>query len=135
MNTLLFQVLNNKFTIEGYALKVGIEFLTLILPLLVAIVFADYVMVIDLSIIALTAILHFSLPSVKLSKQADSNDSKKEESSKEVKVKPRVIKPYLTNYRSNLMLLTCICILAVDFNIFPKYLQKVETYGTSLVIK
>ncbi|KAJ1799549.1 Glucosaminyl phosphatidylinositol (GlcN-PI) nositol acylation protein [Coemansia sp. RSA 2399] len=42
-------------------------------------------------------------------------------------------KPYLSIYRAEMMLLTCFCILAVDFELFPLEYAKVETFGTSIM--
>ncbi len=41
--------------------------------------------------------------------------------------------PALTTYRAHMLLLTFICILAVDFPVFPRQLAKCETFGVSLV--
>ncbi|KAN0012314.1 hypothetical protein ACTFIU_007612 [Dictyostelium citrinum] len=42
-------------------------------------------------------------------------------------------KGFLEEYRAFVMLATCICILAVDFQVFPRRLGKTETYGISLM--
>jgi len=41
--------------------------------------------------------------------------------------------PALTTYRAHMLLLTSLCIIAVDFQVFPRSLAKCETYGVSIM--
>lgn len=42
-------------------------------------------------------------------------------------------RPYLTNFRAMMNLITAICILAVDFKVFPRRFAKTETFGYGLM--
>ena len=44
---------------------------------------------------------------------------------------PRVA--YITNYRASMLLITTICILAVDFPVFPRRLAKTENFGFGML--
>lgn len=60
--------------------------------------------------------------------------SLKQEPLKKVDTKS-TYRPFLTIYRAGLMLMTCMDILAVDFQFYPRRFAKVETFGISLVYK
>ncbi|KAK7386649.1 hypothetical protein VNO78_26983 [Psophocarpus tetragonolobus] len=46
---------------------------------------------------------------------------------------PNSLRTYITSYRVIVMIIACLCILAVDFRIFPRRYAKTETYGASLM--
>lgn len=41
--------------------------------------------------------------------------------------------PFLSVYRAHMMIMTVLCIIAVDFPVFPRVLGKCENFGTSLM--
>lgn len=96
------------------------QFALFALPVLSATTIAsDYAVHISLAMMSIALLILWT------HRQQTSSDEKEE--------KEDGYKPYLVVYRAGTMILTCIAILAVDFQFFPRRFAKVETFGTSLV--
>lgn len=120
--------------------------LTLVLPLLLTItLYAGSPGTLNTMLLIPTAFLlliprreaGMPLPSTLRSRPSSSplrNSSQSPESIQEPSSKALIPQlPALTTYRAHMLLLTFLCILAVDFPVFPRMLAKCETYGASLV--
>lgn len=82
-------------------------------------------------VIILPILLLFLINSTYLT-STEPKKKKKQQSGKHVEeLLPR--KSFLTAYRSHMLIITNLAILAVDFKIFPRRFAKVETWGTSLM--
>ncbi|KAI8375141.1 GWT1-domain-containing protein [Blakeslea trispora] len=98
------------------------QFVIYVLPLLANMtIFSDYATLVTVGIA--TAAIMLSMVSAV--------DVRKEE--KESSQETSQFLSYLTIYRAGAMISTCIAILAVDFQFFPRRFAKVETFGTSLM--
>ncbi|KAK3029901.1 hypothetical protein RJ639_038524 [Escallonia herrerae] len=104
---------------RAYMVAVAVDFLSIFLPLiLVSTVLAEWTYV---SAICLVLLLLFSAA------------FKRERSSRYREDGVLSVRTYISFYRVAMMLVTCLCILAVDFSIFPRRYAKTETYGVSLM--
>ncbi|EPS97371.1 hypothetical protein FOMPIDRAFT_1128736 [Fomitopsis schrenkii] len=124
----------------------ALEMFALVLPLLLSItLYAEYPWTLNIMLLVPTALLlviprreagmplpstlHSRPSSSPLRKTSKSPENKQEQPSNALSSRL----PALTTYRAHMLLLTFLCILAVDFPVFPRMLAKCETYGASLM--
>ncbi|CAG8467513.1 14536_t:CDS:2 [Acaulospora colombiana] len=133
------------------------EYMLIILPsLLSCTLLAEYAFYLNLLLLILTGLVikNSSIPEDQIPKRKkkkwdkDSDDESENLEEFLVKEKPGDAidsegseisstnigkKPFLSVYRSSMIILTCIAILAVDFPVFPRRFAKVENFGTSMM--
>ncbi|KAK0391993.1 hypothetical protein NLU13_1491 [Sarocladium strictum] len=109
-----------------------VDFLLNVAPLLLATtLYADQPILLSLLLLA-PAVLVYVLPPSASSRRRVARKPKPSGSAGQ-RPDALSVKPFLTTYRANMMLITCVAILAVDFRLFPRRFAKVETWGTSLM--
>ncbi|KAI9682325.1 MAG: Glucosaminyl phosphatidylinositol (GlcN-PI) nositol acylation protein [Caeruleum heppii] len=109
--------------------------------LLVTTLYASAPLLLSILLLSPAALLYLLPPSLSLQKKpqvppprtvsAVGPDSHGSGTAPEYDQLPR--KPFITNYRGGMMVITCLAILAVDFRVFPRRFAKVENWGTSLM--
>ena len=101
------------------------DFLFLVLPGLSSVTFLSESKTIIIVILSLAAF------SIMISKQVNSKNSTSSVSILGQELDKNL--DFISNFRAYALICTSICILAVDFKVFPRRFCKAETYGTGLM--
>ncbi|XP_061343865.1 uncharacterized protein At4g17910 [Gastrolobium bilobum] len=105
---------------KAYLATLSLDFLVIIVPMLLFFtVLADWTYILA-SLFTIVTLLYIA------AKRSGG-------SSLSFEGEPNSLRAYVTSYRVVVMIITFLCILAVDFRIFPRRYAKTETYGTSLM--
>lgn len=124
----IMKMQQNKGTMRhwsSYLWNLMLDFMLVVIPTLSAVtILADKVYLLTAVILCGVALVFLM---VRKQSEAPSGplDDKKQAKSSHLQ--------YISSYRFVVMLVTCLSILAVDFNIFPRRYAKTETYGTGLM--
>ncbi|KAK1777959.1 GPI-anchored wall transfer protein 1 [Copromyces sp. CBS 386.78] len=118
------------YTPLGYA----VDFLLNVGALLLSVtLYSSAPLLLNLALLTVAAFVYIVPAHTRRKKPLVPPNAQSKKSSSEQPLGVLSTKPFLTNYRGNMLIVTCICILAVDFRLFPRRFAKVETWGTSLM--
>ncbi|CAL0313024.1 unnamed protein product [Lupinus luteus] len=106
--------------LKAYLATLSLDYLVIVVPMLLF-----FTVLADWSYITACLLLILTLLYIAAKRSGDSSLSFEGE--------PNSLRSYIMSYRIIVMIITFLCILAVDFKIFPRRYAKTETYGTSLM--
>ncbi|GJN88213.1 hypothetical protein Rhopal_001178-T1 [Rhodotorula paludigena] len=112
-----------------------VEALVLLVPLLLALtVFSAHPLILNAFIAVVTFLWARSAPVRSMSPPLSPTIDKKKHTRQPSQIDVRPFsRPFVSSYRAIMMVMTVLCILAVDFPVFPREFAKAETWGTSLM--
>ncbi|MCJ1281057.1 Glucosaminyl phosphatidylinositol (GlcN-PI) nositol acylation protein [Xylographa opegraphella] len=133
---LLWSVLQSR---QGFFSSYGglafvVDFLLNVVAILLATtLYSEAPLVLNVLLLAPAVVLYASQSARSPQSRAVKVNETRAEKSVTVKLDTLPVRPFITAYRGSMMIITCIAIIAVDFQIFPRRFAKVENWGTSLM--